>query len=71
MNSPALIPFDYADDEIGPILRKALNSLRLSAEEIVGTANKRIDECQTRLSDYDRRLCVVEKKFETMEKVKV
>lgn len=69
MNSPALIPFDCSDEEIGLVLRQALNDLRLSTDEIIQKASKRMDECQTRLNGYKNRLAVVEQKFEEIQKV--
>jgi hypothetical protein len=69
MDNPALIPFDCGDEEIGLLLKRALQDLRASTDEILNQANTRLGECQQRLAGYNRRLAKVEKKFEHMKQV--
>lgn len=71
MENPALIPFDCGDEEIGLIIKRALQDLRASTDEILNQANKRINECQQRLAGYNRRLALVEQKFEYMKQVSI
>jgi hypothetical protein len=65
----SLIPFDCSEDEAALLIKRALDDLKGSTDEIFSRATNRMNEYQTRLDGYRRRFALVERKFEQIQKV--